>query len=154
MRLHVLLTCVLMGFSGVDLCFDSLVLRNYAHAPEADVLAVQGYYARTRDTYIVQVVTALLACTAISLLVSVALQRKTRDLLALAALTCLLPYFLLYMEPAEDRCVGLHAGDVPLDELRQGFVYIGIGHCLVVLVGSVMALLELELPWSVKAKKE
>jgi len=144
-QLHVLLACVLTGLCCVDLGFDTLILTDY-NAPMEKVKQIQAFYGRTRNTYIVQVITVMLGLLGLSLGRAVIFRRERRDVAALLAMLALLPYYVLFMEPAEDACIGANAHKLSEAELRHGFFLIGIGHIATIIVASGIALLEME--WS------
>lgn len=147
-QLHILLTCVLCGFSGVDLCFDSLILMDPYGSPLSAVQQVQNYYNRTRHTAIVPLITAILVLSGVSLIRCVLIRRAIRDYIALILFACLLPYFLIYMEPAEDACLGDNVNLSEL-ELRNGLYLVGIGHCAVIVVGTIIMFLEVD--WTIES---
>lgn len=151
---HVLMVCVLMGFSGVDLCFDSLVLFDHLNCPMENVQQVLNYYHRTRATPIVPLITVFIVLMAISLLRCVFLRKWTRDYVSLVAFLTLLPYYIFVMEPAEDACLGNHAAELSELQLRDGLFKVGLGHVLIIGVGAIVTLSELEFSFGDDKKKK
>jgi hypothetical protein len=147
-HIHIFLCCILIGFAGVDLCFDSLILFDPYHAPIENVYQIQHYYQRTRSTYIVQFIIFCIITITLSLLHCLIYRCAKKDIIALVLFLCLAPYYIFIMEPAEDSCIteGSHLSEY---EIRDGLYKVGIGHILIIIASSIIALLDLE--WSLPA---
>lgn len=133
-------TTLLWGFQ-ID---QNLQISRLWLSPKKKVKQVQGYYGRTRDTYIVHAIVVMLAVLAISLGRAVIFRRARRDVVAVVALLLMLPYFVLVMEPAEDACVGPKADTMSEADVRQGLFFVGVGHILLIIVGGAIALMEVD----------
>jgi hypothetical protein len=151
-HIHVLLLCCLIGMASVDLCFDSLVLFDHKNCPISNIHQVQTYNRRTRATYIVHVITSMIGLLAISLIRCVLFRRTIKDFLSFGFFLTLLPYYLFIMEPAEDSCLGIHAKKLSEAELRDGLFKVGVGHVLIIVIGTIIGLLEVE--WETDSKKD
>jgi hypothetical protein len=151
-HVHVLLLCVLMGFAGVDLCFDSLILFDHLNCPIEKFHQVQQYYQRTRATYIVPLITTMIVVLAVSLVRCAVFRGWTKDYISLVAFLSLLPYYLFVMEPAEDACLGHNSASISEPELRDGLFKVGVGHILIIVIGTIMCLLDLE--WKIESPKK
>jgi len=150
-QLHILLCCVVSGFAAIDLCFDSLILFDPYGCPLSNVQQVQTYYRRTRDTYIVEIISAIILFLALSLFRCAYLRRAPRDLLGLIAFLSIVPYYVFVMEPAEDACLGSRSSSLPEDQIRAGLFKVGIGHTLILVVCVFLSALELE--WKIDDQK-
>ena len=146
MYLHVAILTMMCGLAAIDLCFDSLLLTNN----DSDLLTIRGYYGRTRATPLVQILTALIVCAAVSLIRVLYLRRARRDILSFLFLLALLPYFTFVMEPVEDACVAPLPAAVPASSLRSGFQLVGIGHVL--LIAYTVPFILLDIDWAIPAR--
>jgi hypothetical protein len=144
-HIHILFCCILIGFAGVDLCFDSLILFDPYACPIENVHQIQRYYQRTRSTYIVQFIIFSIVIITISLLRCLIYRHAFKDYIALIIFVCLAPYYIFIMEPAEDACI-TDDGHLSEYEVRDGLYKVGIGHILIIIASSIIALLDLE--WS------
>jgi len=137
-QLHIILSCIFVGMSLVDILFDSPNLLH--NCREEDLARSQAYYGWTRSTFIVPLIHIMLALTGISLVRSVIYRQQRRDYLALLAVLLLVPYFVIFMEPAENAFLSGNVGD---SEACKNIQYIFWGHVLVIAVSSLLAFLEL-----------
>jgi hypothetical protein len=150
-QIHTLLVCILMGICGVDLCFDSLILFDPTNAPLENFHQIQRYYRRNGDTYIGIVVICMIALVAISLIRCAVFRGWKKDYISLLAFLVLFPYYIFVMIPVGDKCLGRNPSASEV-ELREGLFKFGMGHVLIITIGTIVCFLDLE--WKLEDPKK
>jgi hypothetical protein len=139
LQVHTFVIILLVGFSMVDLCFDSLLLNG----SEEGLHQIRAYYGRTRVTLIAPVISLLVVLAVVSLLRSLYVRRWPRDVVQAVGGLLLAPFFALVMEPIEDSCIKPLA--VSLAQLRWNLTLVAAGHIAVVVLFGLAAIWELDL---------
>lgn len=148
-QLHIILCCILIGFSGVDLCFDSLILFQPYTCSFNYFIQIQNYYKRTRSTYIVQFITLSIILLAISLIRCLIYRHNYKDIISFILFILFVPYYIFIMEPAEDSCINNENNNLSEYEIRDGLFKVGIGHVIIIIIASIVVLLDLE--WKIES---
>ncbi len=148
MRIHNFIAIMLAGLVMVDLCFDSLLLKN----TDEGLLGIQAYYAHVRSSPLVPVVTAVNGLATVALVLSLIFRRSKRDLFALAGNLVIMPYFMIVMEPIEDACMAAKGLLLPsAQHWRHNFQLVAAGHLGIFLFLIVAGLWEVD--WSLRAPR-